>query len=159
MQLKLPDEAATLSIGAAMGRCLPSRLVLYLQGQLGAGKTTLVRGLVQSLGYAGKVKSPTYGLVERYQVADVLIHHLDLYRLGHPEELEFIGIRDIVEESGLIAIEWPERGLGMLPRADVSCELTLCSAGRELRLTAGSDSGRLWIECLGKEFSDSNHQL
>ena len=99
MQVNLPDEAATLSIAAAMGRCLPPRLIVFLEGQLGTGKTTLVRGLIQSLGYPGKVKSPTYGLIERYPLPDILIHHLDLYRLGHPEELEFIGIRDIVEEA------------------------------------------------------------
>ena len=154
MKVLLPDEAATLAIAAAMGPCLPPRLVLFLEGQLGAGKTTLVRGLIQSLGYPGKVKSPTYGLVERYQLPGILIHHLDLYRLGHPEELEFLGIRDIIEEPGVIAIEWPERGRGMLPRADVICKLAVLDEGREMNLIAGSDRGRLWIDCLASEFSD-----
>jgi tRNA threonylcarbamoyladenosine biosynthesis protein TsaE len=157
VKVNLPDEAATLSIAAAMGRCLPSRLILFLEGQLGAGKTTLVRGMIQSLGYAGKVKSPTYGLIERYQLPDILIHHLDLYRLGHPEELEFLGIRDIIAEPGVIAIEWPERGQGMLPQADVICDLLVLDEGRELRLRAGCEAGRLWIDCVADEHSASNN--
>lgn len=152
MNFDLPDEAATLSMARVMGACLPSRLVMFLEGQLGAGKTTLVRGLIQSLGYTGKVKSPTYGLVERYELPDTLIHHLDLYRLGHPEELEFMGIRDIIDEPGIIAIEWPERGQGMLPRADVSCHLQVLDQGRELRLRAASDAGRAWVECVSRQY-------
>ena len=155
MKVNLPDEAATLSIAAAMGRCLPSSLILFLEGQLGAGKTTLVRGMIQSLGYAGKVKSPTYGLVERYQLPDILIHHLDLYRLGHPEELEFLGIRDIIAEPGVVAIEWPERGQGMLPQANIICHLRVLDEGRELRLGAGCEAGRLWIDCVADEYSAS----
>lgn len=152
MSFDLPDEAATLAMARIMGTCLPSSLVVFLEGQLGAGKTTLVRGLIQSLGYSGKVKSPTYGLVERYELPGRLIHHLDLYRLGHPEELEFLGIRDIIDEPGIIAIEWPERGQGMLPQADVTCRLEVLHQGRELHLIAASDAGRSWVDCVGRQY-------
>jgi tRNA threonylcarbamoyladenosine biosynthesis protein TsaE len=150
MSFDLPDEAATLAMARIMGACLPSRLIVFLEGQLGAGKTTLVRGLIQSLGYTGKVKSPTYGLVERYELPDRLIHHLDLYRLGHPEELEFMGIRDIIDEPGIVAIEWPERGQGMLPQADVSCHLEVLGQGRELQLVAASEAGHSWVDCVDR---------
>jgi len=146
MRVSLPDEAATLEIAGCMARCLPRQLVLYLRGPLGAGKTTLIRGLIQSLGFQGRVKSPTYGLVERYAWSDHLIHHLDLYRLADPEELEFIGIRDLVAEAGVIAIEWPERGTGMLPDADVICALEIQGMGRELVLTTATQAGQAWLD-------------
>jgi tRNA threonylcarbamoyladenosine biosynthesis protein TsaE len=155
MQLMLPDETATLATAALMGNCLPTSLVIYLEGQLGAGKTTLVRGLIQSLGYAGRIKSPTYGLVERYELPDHLIHHLDLYRLGHPEELEFLGIRDLVEQEGVMAIEWPERGAGLLPAADVVCKLEVVGEGRQMGLEPFSDSGREWVESIARQLDSA----
>ncbi len=112
------DEEAMLALAASMAGHLRSGQLLYLQGDLGAGKTTFVRGLLRGLGYRGHVKSPTYTLVEPYEVADLLINHFDLYRLSAPEEVESVGIRDYMIGSGICVVEWAERGAGVLPPAD-----------------------------------------
>ncbi|MDX1569231.1 MAG: tRNA (adenosine(37)-N6)-threonylcarbamoyltransferase complex ATPase subunit type 1 TsaE [Xanthomonadales bacterium] len=103
--------------------------VIHLVGPLGAGKTTFVRSLLRALGHSGPVKSPSYGLVEPYEVGDRRICHLDLYRLNDPEELEFLGIRDLVGDTDLLLIEWPEQGGGLVPDADLTVRIDLASAG------------------------------
>ena len=116
-QRKLEDERATLELGASIASQCDSG-VFYLSGELGAGKTTLVRGFLRARGYSGAVKSPTYTLVEPYVLDEILVAHLDLYRIKDPEELEYIGLEDAVAESDFIFIEWPENGHKKLPDAD-----------------------------------------
>jgi tRNA threonylcarbamoyladenosine biosynthesis protein TsaE len=130
----LPDVMATEAFGANLAKQLKPGMVVYLQGDLGAGKTTLVRGLLRALGHTGPVKSPTYTLVESYSFdAGLIVHHLDLYRLADPEELEWIGIRDLVAKHAISLIEWPEQGGDMLPPADLT--LVLVTEGNGRRVT------------------------
>jgi tRNA threonylcarbamoyladenosine biosynthesis protein TsaE len=120
----LKDEAATVAAGYALGQRLSAGMTVFLEGTLGAGKTTLTRGILHSLGHSGAVKSPTYTLVEPYEQLSILVYHFDLYRLGDPEELEYMGIRDYFSEQSLCLVEWAERGLGVLPQADIVATLT-----------------------------------
>lgn len=138
-ELHLPDSRATEALGARLASVLPTPAVVWLQGDLGAGKTTLVRGLLQALGHNGAVKSPTYTLVEPYELGGRRILHCDLYRLADPEELEFLGLRDELDEHGWWLIEWPERGRGWLPEATLTIELAVADTGRHCRLRAGPD--------------------
>jgi tRNA threonylcarbamoyladenosine biosynthesis protein TsaE len=128
----LKDEKATLALGARLAAIVPDTCVIYLHGELGAGKTTLVRGFLRALGHKGKVKSPTFTLVEPYQITGKHIYHFDLYRLVDPEELEYVGMRDYVD-AGICLIEWPERGVGFLPPADLHCFLDMHGKGRIAR--------------------------
>lgn len=142
MLLRLDDEDRQVAFGACLGRALDGHGRVHLTGELGAGKTTLTRGILRAYGHAGAVKSPTYTLVEPYALDGVLVHHFDLYRLGDPEELEFIGGRDLLAEDALSVIEWPERGEGWLPAPDLEIRLRLADAGREALLKAHSAHGR-----------------
>ncbi len=135
----LGDEQATLDLGAALASRLGAGDCVYLYGDLGAGKTTLVRGLLRALGHEGSVKSPTYTLVEPYDVAGVHIYHFDLYRLGDPEELEMIGIRDYFDGHALCVLEWPERGSGMIPLPDLTVNLAVEKQGRYAKPEWGPD--------------------
>ena len=148
MLLRLDDEDRQVAFGACLGRALEGRGRVHLTGELGAGKTTLTRGILRAYGHAGAVKSPTYTLVEPYALDGVLVHHFDLYRLGDPEELEFIGGRDLLAEDALCVIEWPERGEGWLPAPDLEVRLRLADTGREALLAARSAHGRAVLERL-----------
>lgn len=129
MQIHLKDSESTEAIGAELARQLPPKCLIFLKGQLGAGKTTLVRGFLRALGYRGAVKSPTYTLVEEYSTRERRIFHFDLYRLTDPEELEWIGIDDYLAQDAVCLIEWPEMGDGFLPEPDLV--LALSVVGRE----------------------------
>lgn len=142
------DEAAMLALGARIARVTGGRGVIYLHGDLGAGKTTLSRGLIRGFGHEGKVKSPTFTLVEPYELGEVQVFHFDLYRLVDPEELEFLGIRDYFEGNALCLIEWPERGAGILPKADMDITITPHEAGRTLRLSPHTAQGEAWCVAL-----------
>lgn len=144
--LFLDDEAATVALGESLGRMLVGGGVVYLEGTLGAGKTTLTRGVLRAFGHQGAVKSPTYTLVEPYELAGQAIYHFDLYRLGEPEELEYMGIRDYFLEHSLCIVEWPRRGQGYLPLADIRVQLTVQESGRLATLTAVSDRGKLLMQ-------------
>ena len=128
----LANEAATLTLGAQLAT-LPCPQVVYLHGDLGAGKTTLVRGALRALGYEGAVRSPTYTLLERYELDGLVIVHFDLYRLADPEELHALGLRELLEEAAMLFFEWPERGEGLLPPATLTLRFDLEGEGRRVQ--------------------------
>ncbi len=132
MKKYLDSTEATEQFGAALWTLLPKQWVIFLQGDLGAGKTTLVRGFLRASGYTGAVKSPTFTLVEEYTLDERKIFHFDLYRLNDPEELEWMGIRDYFEQNSLCFIEWAERGTGFLPEPDMIISLSVEGLGRNI---------------------------
>ena len=144
----LADAAATEAFGARMAACCRTGGLIFFHGELGAGKTTLVRGLLRALDHTGPVKSPTYALVESYQLASGELHHLDLYRLADPGELEWIGIRDLLGGDALVLIEWPGHGKGVLPEPDLELTMHYREAGREIEFRAVSGIGHKWLSCL-----------
>ena len=135
------DEAAMVALGGRLAQALSGGLVVYLEGDLGMGKTTLCRGIIQSLGHVGAVKSPTYTLIEPYQLEKLAINHFDLYRLTDAEELEFMGIRDYFGANSVALVEWPERGKGILPPADLVITIAQEGAGRSLQFRAETAAG------------------
>lgn len=134
MNIELANEQDTEALGAALWAALPHKCLLFLHGDLGAGKTTLVRGLLRAAGHAGAVKSPTYSLVEEYQLAGRPVFHFDLYRLKDPEELEWMGMSDYLAQDGLCCVEWPQMGAGFLPAADVELFLRVVGEAREAEI-------------------------
>lgn len=136
-EIFLESEEATLSVGHELGLVFlqnPNSICVYLKGNLGAGKTTLTRGVLTAFGHQSAVKSPTYTLVETYHFANRTLHHFDLYRLKDPEELEFMGIRDYFSQHNICLIEWPEHGQEFLPQPDITIQLEYQGAGRLLRI-------------------------
>jgi len=148
----LKNEAAQLQLAASIAENTPPGTVIFLQGNLGTGKTTLVRGFLQSLGFKGNVKSPTYTLVEPYLIDNKEIYHFDLYRLGSPDELEYAGGRDYFDGQAICLIEWPEKAEGYLPQADLRCELSYKNLageqGRDCILSGNTDKGLAIIQSL-----------
>ena len=137
----LPDEEATLALGAAISRAIEPGLVFFLRGELGAGKTTLVRGVLRGLGFQGRVKSPTYALVELYTVSRLDLHHFDFYRFQDPREWIDAGFRETFNGRNVCLVEWPQKAAGLLPPADVEIVLESSGSGRSAILRAGSPQG------------------
>ncbi len=154
MKRLLRTEAETLELGAKLLRSMEQPLRIYLYGELGSGKTTLVRGFLRAAGYSGPVKSPTFTLVEEYQFPEWRFVHFDLYRLNDPEELEWIGIREYFDSRCVCFIEWPDRGRGFLPRPDLSIRLAHTDEGRTADLDPQGNVGQELLENLGQESPD-----
>ncbi|WP_145144393.1 tRNA (adenosine(37)-N6)-threonylcarbamoyltransferase complex ATPase subunit type 1 TsaE [Pseudomonas duriflava] len=146
--LFVADEEGMATLGKKIAQASGGRGTVYLHGDLGAGKTTLSRGILRGLGHAGAVKSPTFTLVEPYEIADIQAYHFDLYRLADPEELEFLGIRDYFTGDALCLIEWPERGRGLLPKPDLDITITPHAGGRNVQLVFQSPQGEAWHAAL-----------
>jgi tRNA threonylcarbamoyladenosine biosynthesis protein TsaE len=146
------SAAETEAVGAALARALPATpplTVLALTGELGAGKTTLVRGLLRALGFTAAVRSPTYTLVELYPLKALTVVHADLYRLREPAELDLLGLREWAQPGFLWCIEWPERGGGRLPTPDVTLSLAVTPAAHAITGAAASTAGREWLAAAG----------
>lgn len=133
---EFPDEQALNRFANKFAHDLPRPLVIWLEGDLGAGKTAFARCLIHALGYAGRVKSPTFGLLEHYPLASLQVLHLDLYRIGDPGELEFLGVEDLLDEQTVLLIEWPDKGGAWVPRPDFILKFEYAGEGRVLHLTA-----------------------
>ncbi|MDG2090867.1 MAG: tRNA (adenosine(37)-N6)-threonylcarbamoyltransferase complex ATPase subunit type 1 TsaE [Gammaproteobacteria bacterium] len=152
MSTFLEDETAMEAFGATLADVMQSGGLVTLSGNLGAGKTTLTRGFMHAIGYEGAVKSPTYTLVEPYDINGRNIMHFDLYRLSDPEELEFLGFRDYLDGATLCLIEWPEKAKGFLPEPDLAIDIEVVKNGRQISWQSFSDKGALVDQHLSKNF-------
>ena len=137
-QVMFPQEVDLEHFANKFSYHIPLPLVIWLEGDLGAGKTTFARGLIHALGYEGRVKSPTYGLLEHYQLESLQVLHMDLYRISDPGELEFLGIEDLLDERTILLIEWPDKGAGWLPEPDFIFRFAYEGEGRDLNWKACS---------------------
>jgi tRNA threonylcarbamoyladenosine biosynthesis protein TsaE len=151
LEAHLADEAATRAFGARIAKVVKPGLSIHLVGDLGAGKTTLVRGLLQAVGFKGKVKSPTYTLVELYTVSRLDFYHFDFYRFREPREWDEAGFRDHFNERTVCLVEWPEKAAGLLPPPDLRITLTPAADGRDVTVEADTDTGN---ECLARLLTD-----
>jgi tRNA threonylcarbamoyladenosine biosynthesis protein TsaE len=141
------EDAVTMdALGTQLGRALSSGAVVFLMGELGTGKTTLVRGVLHGLGFTGHVRSPTYTLMEGYEFQDRVFQHLDLYRIQDATELEFLGVRELDDPDRWVFVEWPERGVRHLPAPDLELKLEFQESGRRITLNARSERGRRLAE-------------
>ncbi len=140
-EIEVKGEQRQEAVGACLAlNCRPP-FIVYLEGNLGTGKTTLVRGFLRQLGYQGRVKSPTYTLLEPYELAGQSYYHFDLYRLSDPRELDYLGIEDLLNRDALLLIEWPEKGIGVLPQADLMVHFTHHDQARRIKFEAVTDRG------------------
>ena len=152
--LEIPDARQQEALGGMISAEAPASFIVYLEGDLGAGKTTLVRGFLRGLGYPGNVKSPTFTLLEPYELGDRVVYHLDLYRLADPEELEYLGLRDLLAQDATLLIEWPEQGKGMLPNADIVVDISYRDEGRSLGFRSCSAKGERLLASLHARLRD-----
>lgn len=144
--LELRGAEAQERLGAALARACPRPLVVFLEGDLGAGKTTLARGFLRALGHSGAVRSPTFTLLEPYDFPAGPVFHLDLYRLADPDELAYLGLRDLLGPAAILLVEWPERGAGELPEPDLRVLIEHLGAGRRVRLVPLTARGQAAAE-------------
>ncbi|MBS0380837.1 MAG: tRNA (adenosine(37)-N6)-threonylcarbamoyltransferase complex ATPase subunit type 1 TsaE [Proteobacteria bacterium] len=149
LAVNLPDEAATTALAQRLAPALLEGGVVYLRGELGAGKTTFARALLRGLGVGERVKSPTYSLLERYAVNGRDAFHLDLYRIADAGELEWLGLDELDSPGAIVLVEWPERGRGALPAADLEVVLEHAGTGRRGYLTTASTRARAWFAGVG----------
>lgn len=155
LSLTLANTEKTVLLGNNLANVIKLNnvgVIAYLNGDLGAGKTTLTRGFVQGMGHKGNVKSPTYTLVEPYELSPWQVYHFDLYRLGDPEELEYMGIRDYFTDKSCAFIEWPEKGYGILQGADLVINLAYSEEQRMVTLLAKTDKGQQILSLLAKQY-------
>jgi tRNA threonylcarbamoyladenosine biosynthesis protein TsaE len=138
---RIESEQAMLEFASRVAKAIESGAVIFLNGPLGAGKTTFTRGFLRAFGYHGKVKSPTYTLVEPYEFDGQVIFHFDFYRLDNASELEHIGLNEYFTRHSICLIEWPEKGFPLLPTPDVICDIAFAGEGREVRVEAGTERG------------------
>ena len=155
LSVTVTGDEAMVRLGRWVGECLDSPFHVALQGDLGAGKTTLARGILRGAGHPGNVKSPTYTLVESYQLPSVCIHHFDLYRLHDPEELEFMGIRDYFADDTVVLVEWSKNGLGILPQPDIQLNVEKSGSCREVLFFHFNERGRALLEALAKRVAEA----
>jgi tRNA threonylcarbamoyladenosine biosynthesis protein TsaE len=155
LSLHLPDEAATLALGARLARTVGPGMSIHLSGELGSGKTTLARGLVRALGHAGKVKSPTYSLVELYTLSRLHLYHFDFYRFHDPKAWLDSGFREHFNEGSLCLVEWPERAGALLPAPDLRITLAVAARGRDVKIEAFTERGNQCLKSIAEEPSDS----
>ena len=145
VRIEAVDERRLETIAQCLAPHLGGGGVVYLSGELGAGKTTFARALLRQLGARERIKSPTYTLIENYTLGGLAVYHLDLYRIAEPGELEWLGLADLTAEPHLLLVEWPERAGGALPAADLCVKLAHAGAARDLALEAMSERGRAWL--------------
>jgi tRNA threonylcarbamoyladenosine biosynthesis protein TsaE len=150
IRLHLEGEEAQEGFGRRLARLLEGGWTVHLHGDLGTGKTTLVRGILRGLGHTGAVKSPTYTLIEPYEPGGRPVFHLDLYRLGDPEEIEYLGLRDLLGGGRLLLVEWPERAGTALPPADLDIDIAYAGAGRDLEVRGPGPRAEALIRALGE---------
>ena len=148
IDINLPDAAATAALGKALAEGVAPGRVLYLRGDLGAGKTNLVRGMLRALGYAGRVKSPTYTLVEPYELSSLHFYHFDFYRLKDRSEWGSSGFRDYFNPHAFCVVEWPEKAGEVLPPPDLEVALQFSGEGRKASLAARTAAGASWLSSL-----------
>ena len=148
IDIALTDEEAVVALAARLAPVLRGDGTIHLQGDLGAGKTTFARALLRAMGVGERIKSPTYSLIETYALDGLTIHHLDLYRIADPGELEWLGLDDLASGPSLMLIEWPERGTGALPAPDLLLHFSYAPVGRQLRIHPLTAAGKAWSQTL-----------
>lgn len=151
MKLQITSETETLNLAGRFYRELPSGCLVFLQGNLGAGKTAFVRGCLRAAGHQGAVKSPTFTLVEEYSLQERMLYHFDLYRVADPEELEWMGMRDYLRPDSICFIEWPEKGAGLLPLADIEIAIDIQGTARNFQFQAHTEVGRQVLDRFNPE--------